>query len=208
MSLENARYFAECWVDKYKERILEIIDEDFKFRDFFLRELLVDDSQTAYAGLPAIYLTVCAQHDPTTFDILVNLLKNTKQQPPIIEALRESIQSGTFKRPKPGRGRPYKSAGRDFILYLLVAMLQKNFEDLSFGAGADTENAEPATQIALDVLEKAGFFLFNYQSGKYETPPFRLVEKSIRRFEENPKNREFFYKHPRSFSTPFNYVPR
>ena len=31
MSLENARYFAECWVDKYKERILEIIDEDFKF---------------------------------------------------------------------------------------------------------------------------------------------------------------------------------
>jgi hypothetical protein len=193
MSLENARYFAECWVDKYKERILEIIDEDFKFRDFFLRELLVDDSQTAYAGLPAIYLTVCAQHDPTTFDILVNLLKNTKQQPPIIEALRESIQSGTFKRPKPGRGRPYKSAGRDFILYLLVAMLQKNFEDLSFGAGADTENAEPATQIALDVLEKAGFFLFNYQSGKYETPPFRLVEKSIRRFEENPKNREFFY---------------
>lgn len=193
MSLENARYFAECWVDKYKERILEIIDEDFKFRDFFLRELLVDDSQTAYAGLPAIYLTVCAQHDPTTFNILVNLLKNTKQQPPIIEALRESIQSGTFKRPKPGRGRPYKSAGRDFILYLLVAMLQKNFEDLSFGAGADTENAEPATQIALDVLEKAGFFLFNYQSGKYETPPFRLVEKSIRRFEENPKNREFFY---------------
>ena len=193
MSLENARYFAECWVDKYKERILEIIDEDFKFRDFFLRELLVDDSQTAYAGLPAIYLTVCAQHDPTTFDILVNLLKNTKQQPPIIEALRESIQSGTFKRPKPGRGRPYKSAGRDFILYLLVAMLQKNFEDLSFGAGADTENAEPATQIALDVLEEAGFFLFNYQSGKYETPPFRLVEKSIRRFEENPKNREFFY---------------
>ena len=193
MSLENARYFAECWLDKYKERILEIIDEDFKFRDFFLRELLVDDSQTAYAGLPAIYLTVCAQHDPTTFDILVNLLKNTKQQPPIIEALRESIQSGTFKRPKPGRGRPYKSAGRDFILYLLVAMLQKNFEDLSFGAGADTENAEPATQIALDVLEKAGFFLFNYQSGKYETPPFRLVEKSIRRFEENPKNREFFY---------------
>ena len=193
MSLENARYFAECCVDKYKERILEIIDEDFKFRDFFLRELLVDDSQTAYAGLPAIYLTVCAQHDPTTFDILVNLLKNTKQQPPIIEALRESIQSGTFKRPKPGRGRPYKSAGRDFILYLLVAMLQKNFEDLSFGAGADTENAEPATQIALDVLEKAGFFLFNYQSGKYETPPFRLVEKSIRRFEENPKNREFFY---------------
>lgn len=193
MSLENDRYFAECWVDKYKERILEIIDEDFKFRDFFLRELLVDDSQTAYAGLPAIYLTVCAQHDPTTFDILVNLLKNTKQQPPIIEALRESIQSGTFKRPKPGRGRPYKSAGRDFILYLLVAMLQKNFEDLSFGAGADTENAEPATQIALDVLEKAGFFLFNYQSGKYETPPFRLVEKSIRRFEENPKNREFFY---------------
>ena len=193
MSLENARYFAECWVDKYKERILEIIDEDFKFRDFFLRELLVDDSQTAYAGLPAIYLTVCAQHDPTTFDILVNLLKNTKQQPPIIEALRESIQSGTFKRPKPGRGRPYKSAGRDFILYLLVAMLQKNFEDLSFGAGADTENAEPATQIALDVLEKAGFFLFNYQSGKYETPPFRLVEKSIRRFEENPKNREFFF---------------
>ena len=193
MSLENARYFAECWVDKYKERILEIIDEDFKFRDFFLRELLVDDSQTAYAGLPAIYLTVCAQHDHTTFDILVNLLKNTKQQPPIIEALRESIQSGTFKRPKPGRGRPYKSAGRDFILYLLVAMLQKNFEDLSFGAGADTENAEPATQIALDVLEKAGFFLFNYQSGKYETPPFRLVEKSIRRFEENPKNREFFY---------------
>jgi len=193
MSLENARYFAECWVDKYKERILEIIDEDFKFRDFFLRELLVDDSQTAYAGLPAIYLTVCAQHDPTTFDILVNLLKNTKQQPPIIEALRESIQSGTFKRPKPGRGRPYKSAGRDFILYLLVAMLQKNFEDLSFGAGADTGNAEPATQIALDVLEKAGFFLFNYQSGKYETPPFRLVEKSIRRFEENPKNREFFY---------------
>ena len=193
MSLENARYFAECWVDKYKERILEIIDEDFKFRDFFLRELLVDDSQTAYAGLPAIYLTVCAQHDPTTFDILVNLLKNTKQQPPIIEALRESIQSGTFKRPKPGRGRPYKSAGRDFILYLLVAMLQKNFEDLSFGAGADTENAEPATQIALDVLEKAGFFLFNYQSRKYETPPFRLVEKSIRRFEENPKNREFFY---------------
>ena len=193
MSLEDARYFAECWVDKHKERISEIIDEDFKFRDFFLRELLVDDSQTAYAGLPAIYLTKCAQRDPITFDILVDLLNNTKQQPPIIEAFRESIQSGTFKRPKPGRGRPYKSAGRDFILYLLVAMLQKNFEDLSFGAGADTRNAEPATQIALDVLEKAGFSLFNYQDGKYETPPFRLVEKSIRRFEENPKNREFFF---------------
>ena len=193
MSLEDARYFAECWVNKHKERILEIIDEDFKFRDFFLRELLVDNNQNAYAGLPAIYLTDYAQHDPTTFDILVDLLNNTKQQPPIIEALRESIQSGTFKRPKPGRGRPYKSAGRDFILYLLVAMLQKHFEDLSFGAGADTRNAEPATQIALDVLEKAGFSLFNYQDGKYETPPFRLVEKSIRRFQENPKNREFFY---------------
>lgn len=193
MSLDDARYFAECWVDKYKERILEIIDEDFKFRDFFLRELLVDDTQTAYAGLPAIYLTYYAQHDPTTFDILVDLLNNTKQQPPIIEALRESIQSGTFKRPKPGRGRPYKSAGRDFILYLLVAMLQKNFKNLSFGAGEDTRNAEPATQIALDVLEKAGFSLFDYQNGKYETPSFRLVEKSIRRFEENPKNREFFY---------------
>ena len=200
MSLENARYFAECWVDKYKERILEIIDEDFKFRDFFLRELLVDDSQTAYPGLPAIYLTDYAQHDPTTFDILVDLLNNTKQQPPIIEALRESIQSGTFKRPKPGRGRPYKSAGRDFILYLLVAMLQKNFEDLSFGAGEDTRNAEPATQIALDVLEKADFSLFNYQCGKYETPPFRLVEKSIRRFEETPKNREFFSNPPTLFT--------
>lgn len=194
MSLDDARYFAECWVDKYKERILEIIDEDFKFRDFFLRELLVDDTQTAYAGLPAIYLTYYAQHDPTTtFDILVDLLNNTKQQPPIIEALRESIQSGTFKRPKPGRGRPYKSAGRDFILYLLVAMLQKNFEDLSFGAGADTRNAEPATQVALHVLERAGFNLIDYQLAEFETPSFRTVEKSIRRFEENPKNKEFFY---------------
>ena len=36
MSLDDARYFAECWVDKYKERILEIINEDFKFRDVFL----------------------------------------------------------------------------------------------------------------------------------------------------------------------------
>jgi hypothetical protein len=193
MSLEDARYFAECWVNKHKERILEIIDEDFKFRDFFLRELLVDNNQTAYAGLPAIYLTNCAQHDPATFDILVDLLNNTKQQPPIIEALRESIQSGTFKRPKPGRGRPYKSAGRDFILYLLVAMLQEKFEDLSFGAGADTRNAEPATQIALDVLERAGFNLIDYQLGEFETPSFRTVEKSIRRFEENPKNKEFFY---------------
>ena len=178
MSLEDARYFAECWVNKHKERILEIIDEDFKFRDFFLRELLVDNNQTAYAGLPAIYLTNCAQHDPATFDILVDLLNNTKQQPPIIEALRESIQSGTFKRPKPSRGRPYKSAGRDFILYLLVAMLQEKFEDLSFGAGADT---------------RAGFNLIDYQLGEFETPSFRTVEKSIRRFEENPKNKEFFY---------------
>ena len=193
MSLEDARYFAECWVDKHKERIFEIIDKDFKFRDFFLRDLLVDDNQTAYAGLPAIYLTKCAQRDPITFDILVDLLNNTKQQPPIIEALRESIQSGTFKRPKPGRGRPYKSAGRDFILYLLVAMLQENFEDLHFGAGEDTRNADPTTQIAMDVLEKAGFELFNYQPGKYITPSFRTGEKSIRRFEENPKNKEFFY---------------
>jgi hypothetical protein len=193
MSWEDARCFAECWVGKHKERIFEIIDEDFKFRDFFLRDLLVDDNQTAYAGLPAIYLTKCAQRDPITFDILVDLLNNTKQQPEPIEALRESIQSGTFKKPKPGRGRPYKSAGRDFILFLLVAMLQKKFKDLPFGAGADTRNAEPATQIALDVLETAGFSLFDYQSGKYDTPSFRLVEKSIRRFEENPKNREFFY---------------
>ena len=193
MSLKDARYFAECWVDKHKDRIFEIIDKYFKFRDFFLRELLVDDNQTAYAGIPAIYLTNYARHDPTTFDILVDLLNNAKQQPPIIEALRESIQSGTFKKPKPGRGRPYKSAGRDFILYLLVAMLQENFEDLHFGAGEDTRNADPATQIALDVLEKAGFELFNYQPGKYETPPFRLVEKTIRRFQKNPKNREFFY---------------
>ena len=193
MSWEYARYFAECWVGKHKERIFEIIDEDFKFRDFFLRDLLVDDNQTAYAGLPAIYLTKCAQRDPITFDILVDLLNNTKQQPQPIEALRESIQSGTFKKPKPGRGRPYKSAGRDFILFLLVAMLQKKFKDLPFGAGADTRNAEPATQIAIDVLETAGFSLFDYQSGKYDTPSFRLVEKSIRRFEENPKNREFFY---------------
>ena len=72
-------------------------------------------------------------------------------------------------------------------------MLQENFEDLHFGAGEDTRNADPATQIALDVLEKAGFELFNYQPGKYETPPFRLVEKTIRRFQKNPKNREFFY---------------
>ena len=69
----------------------------------------------------------------------------------------------------------------------------EKFEDLHFGAGEDTRNADPATQIALDVLEKAGFELFNYQPGKYETPPFRLVEKTIRRFQENPKNREFFY---------------
>ena len=99
MSLKDARYFAECWVDKHKERIFEIIDKDFKFRNFFLRELLVDDNQNAYAGIPAIYLTNYARHDPTTFDILVDLLNNAKQQPPIIEALRESIQSGIFKKP-------------------------------------------------------------------------------------------------------------
>ena len=98
MSLEEARSFAECWVDKHKERIFEIIDKDFKFRDFFLRDLLVDDNQTAYAGLPAIYLTKCAQRDPATFDILVDLLNNTKQQPQPIEALRESIRcSHSFK---------------------------------------------------------------------------------------------------------------
>lgn len=193
MSTADARYFAESWVKKHKKRILEIIDEDFKFRDFFLRELLVDDNQTAYGGIKAIYLAKYVRCDPIIYDILVDLLNNAKQQPPIIEELRESIQSGTFKRPKPGRGRPYKSGGRDFILYLLVAMILENFKDLSFGAGEDTRNAEPATQIALDVLEKAGFSLFDYQSGKHETPPFRLVEKSIRRFKENPKNREFFY---------------
>ena len=193
MSLEDVRYFAESWVDKHKERIFEIIDKDFKFPDFFLRELLVDDNQTAYGGIKAIYLAKYVHCDPIIYHILVDLLNNAKQQPPIIEALRESIQSGTFKKPKPGRGRPYKSAGRDFILYLLVRMLQENFEDLHFGAGEDTSNADPATQIALDVLEKAGFELFNYQPGKYETPPFRLVEKTIRRFQKNPKNREFFY---------------
>jgi hypothetical protein len=193
MSLEEARSFAECWVDKHKERISEIIDKDFKFRDFFLRDLLVDDNQTAYAGLPAIYLTKCAQRDPTTFDILVDLLNNTKQQPQPIEALRESIRSGAFKRPKLGQGRPYKSAGRDLILFYLIAIIQAKFGDLPFGAGADTRNAEPATKIALDVLEKAGFSIIDFQPGKYDTPDFRSVEKIVRRFQENPKNKEFFY---------------
>ena len=88
MSLEEARSFAECWVDKHKERIFEIIDKDFKFRDFFLRDLLVDDSQTAYPGLPAIYLTDYAQHDPTTFDILVDLSGHTAHNSLLVFAQR------------------------------------------------------------------------------------------------------------------------
>ena len=193
MSLEEARSFAECWVDRHKQAIEKIIDKDFKFRDVFLRDLLINVDQVTREGIPAIYLTKYARNDPTTYDILVDLLNNAKQQPLIIEALRESIQSGTFEKPTAGPGRPYKSAGRDFILYLLVAMLQEKFEDLHFGAGEDTRNADPATQIAMDVLEKAGFELFNYQPGKYITPSFRTGEKSIRRFEETPKNKEFFY---------------
>lgn len=187
---------AEQWVTEHKHAIAPLMEPGFKIRALALEHLAVDpQTGVAKAGLPGLYIAARAPYDRDCYDLLSSLATGHGQQPEAVAALCGEIADGTLLRPPARRGRPYSSGGRDYVLTVLIAVLQDGFPELPLGANDATETRASAAAIALRALEAGGFEIIDGRkpSVQLDVPDDRSVEKAVRRFQDSQKIPEFFF---------------
>ncbi|WP_300547198.1 hypothetical protein [Roseovarius sp.] len=188
--------FAEQWVAQNKDDIAPLMEPGFDLRTVVLEHLAVDaETGVAKAGLPGLYIAARAPYDRDCYDLVYALAAGQGQQPEAIGVLCAQITDGTLPRPSAGRGRPYSSGGRDFVLTLLIAALQENSPELPFGANDATFATKSAAAIALRALEAGGFEVIdgNKPADALEVPAQRSVERAVRRSQNEQKIPELFF---------------
>ena len=194
--MTHAEKHARDWVRQNRAAIEPLMEPGYDLRKVALKELAINPATgAAKAGLPGLYIAALARRDRDCFDLVKHLLASQVQQPEAIEELRLPVAKGVLPRPSAGRGRPYRSAGRDFVLTVLVSELQAVFPELPFGANDATHGAEPATALALRALEAEGFEVLDARKPHdcLETPAHRSVETAVRRFQGGQKVPELFF---------------
>lgn len=127
-------------------------------------------------GLPGLYLLSLAKNnDQTAYDLLGEL----------------GFQLD-FDRPK-APGGVSANAARDFTIYFYSTLLLIEFPFLYFGANDATPAAISAVDLMREEIEKLGLGCVDYKTIHISLSNTRTIEKAIRRFTENPKNRELFW---------------
>lgn len=189
-------HFAEQWVAQNKDDIAPLMEPGFDLRAVVLEHLAVDaETGVAKAGLPGLYIAARAPYDRNCYDLVYALAAGQGQQPEAIKLLCAQIADGTLPRPSAGRGRPYSSGGRDFVLTVLIAALHENFPELPFGANDATYATKSAAAIALNALEVRRFEVLDGKKPPDDlaAPEHRSVEKALRRFHHDKKIPELFF---------------
>jgi len=192
----DAEQYARNWVARNKDAITPLMERGYELRKVAIRHLAIDDKTGGLkAGLPGMYVVAGAAHDRDCYEIAEELVASGAQQSCGSESVFDFIRTGKLAKPAAPRGRQYGSAGRDFVLVVLVAELQELCPDLPLGSNDATDTRASATEIALRTLEAAGFEVLDGKKppGDLAVPEHRSVEKALRRFHRDKKIPELFF---------------
>lgn len=132
--------------------------------------------RTLKPGIPSLHLFHCARSgDQAAYDLLYEIGADLD-----------------FDRPKLPGGRD-ANAARDFAVDYVSTILLSEYPELCRGANNATVEGTSAVDMIRKTIEDTGLGCIDYRKRAEEAPIPRSMERAIRRFQENPKNRELFW---------------